>query len=181
VVLALALLGACGNGIDKLPGVSSGALTVQITQPPPPSLLAGATAGLVANGVNDTKSGQVTWSCTPVGACGTFNPTTTGYQIGTLYTAPVAPPNGPVTPNLQYGVVITATSVTDTSQSASVNVTIPQRYAFVMSGYASLGMVGSIILDGNGNVTGGEADWSQNGAYSGMSLTGTYSLDASGH
>ncbi len=180
-VLGLAVLSACGNGIDKLPGVSSGALTVQITQPPPASLLAGTTAGLVANVVNDTKSGQVTWSCTPVGACGTFNPSTTGYQIGTLYTAPVAPPNGPITPNLQYGVVITATSVTDSTKSASANVTIPQRYAFVLAGYASLGMVGSIILDGNGNVTSGEADWSQNGAYSGMSLTGTYSLDASGH
>ncbi len=123
----------------------------------------------------------MTWSCTPVGACGTFSPTTTGYQIGTLYTAPVAPPNGPVTPNLNYSVTITATSVTDSTKSTTANVTIPQRYAFVMSGYASLGMVGSVILDGNGNVTSGEADWSQNGQYSGMSLTGTYSLDATGH
>jgi hypothetical protein len=55
------------------------------------------------------------------------------------------------------------------------------QYAFVVSGYAALGMVGSIILDGNGNVTGGEADWSQNGAYSPMTLTGTYALDSTGH
>ena len=203
VVLALAVLSACGNGIDKLPGVSSGALTVQITQPPPASLLAGTTAGLVANVVNDTKSGQVTWSCTPVGACGTFNPTTTGYQIGTLYTAPMNV-NGPVTPNLGHSVTIIATSVTDSSKSASASVAVAQQYAFVEEGYGSWGIVGSVMLDGAGNVLAGEVDFScsNSNAYCGGgggghfqvcpssgTLSGntcgtpasSYTLDATGH
>lgn len=179
--LACAILAACGNGYNGPPGSKGGALTVQLVQPPPTSLIAGGTAGLAATVLNDTGNGSVTWSCTPAGACGTFNPTTTGYQIGTLYTAPVAAPNGAVTPNLNYSVTITATSMTDSSQSASATITIPQRYSIILSGYASLGMVGSVILDGHGNITSGEADWSQNGAYSGMGLTGTYSLDATGH
>ena len=182
VVPTLAFLCAC-NGIDKLPDTSSGALTVQLVQPPPASLIAGATTGLVAQVLNDTKSGEVTWSCTPVGACGTFSPTTTGYQIGTLYTAPVAPANGPVTTNLNYSITITATSVTDTTQSASATVTIPQRYAVVLNpGNGSYGMVASVLLDGNGNIMSGEADGSANNFYwNAPSITGTYTLDATGH
>jgi hypothetical protein len=182
VVLALAFLSAC-NGIDKLPDTTSGALTVQLVQPPPASLLAGATAGLVAQVLNDTKTGDVTWSCMPVGACGTFSPTTTGYQIGTLYTAPVAPPNGPVTPNLNYSVTIIATSVTDNTQTASATVTIPQRYSVVLNpGNGSYGMVASVVLDGNGNIMSGEADGSANGFYwNAPSITGTYTLDSTGH
>jgi hypothetical protein len=56
------------------------------------------------------------------------------------------------------------------------------QYAFVLEGYGSFGMVGSVILDGNGNVTAGEADGSANGFYSTIpSITGTYTLDATGH
>src|ERR1700739_3171314 len=106
LVFALAILSACGNGIGKLPGTSSGALTVQIVQPPPASLMAGSTAGLVANVLNDSTGGEVTWSCMPAGACGSFNPATTGYQIGTLYTAPASGPSGA----LNIPVTITATS-----------------------------------------------------------------------
>src|SRR5579862_1671848 len=180
ILLALAVLCAC-NGIDKLPGAGSGAIAVQMTQGPPTPTIAGQPVGLVATALNDTKNGGVTWSCTPAGACGTFNPTTTAYQVDTQYTPPVAPPNGPITPNLAYPVTITATSVTDNTQSVSTTINVAQQYAFVLSGNAALGMVGSVILDGNGNIVSGEADWSQNGQYSGMTLTGTYSLDASGH
>jgi hypothetical protein len=157
---ALAALCACGNGIDKLPGTSTGALTVQLTQPPPTPTIAGQPVGLVANALNDTKNGGVTWSCTPAGACGTFNPTTTGYDVDTQYTPPVAPANGPVTPNLAYSVTITATSVTDSTKSASTTLNIAQQYAFVQEGYGSWGVIGSVTLDGSGNVIAGEADFS---------------------
>lgn len=180
ILLVLAVLCAC-NGIDKLPGASSGAISVQMTQGPPTPTIAGQPVGLVATALNDTKNGGVTWSCTPAGACGTFNPTTTAYQVDTQYTPPVAPPNGPITTNLSYPVTITATSVTDNTQSVSTTINIAQQYSFELAGNAALGMVGSIVLDGNGNIVSGEADWSQNGQYSGMTLTGTYSLDASGH
>jgi hypothetical protein len=185
---ALVALCAC-NGIDKLPGTGSGsgaAVTVQITQMPPAALIAGQSTGVVANVLNDTTNGGVTWSCAPVGACGSFAPSTTQYQIGTLYTAPSSGPAGA----LNVPVTITATSVSDSSQSASATVVVQVatpallqgQYAFVMEGYASFGMVGSITLDGNGNIASGEADASANNFYSTVpSLTGTYTLDPTGH
>jgi hypothetical protein len=183
VILALAIFSACGNGYNGPPG-ATGTLTVQMVQPPPATLVAGGTATLVATALYDTKnSGAVTWSCTPVGACGTFNPTMTPFQIGTLYTAPVAPPNGPVTTDLNYGVTIIASSVTDSSKTASAGVTVAQQYAVVLyPGNGSLGMVASVTLDGNGNIIAGEADGSANGFYwNAPSITGTYTLDSTGH
>jgi hypothetical protein len=186
LTLALAFACACGNGYDAAPGTTTGALAVQIVQGPPPALAAGGTAGLVANVVNDKKNGGVTWSCAPSGACGTFTPSTTGYQIGTLYTAPTSGPAGALT----LPVTITATSVSDSTQTASVSTAVQVatpallqgQYAFVMEGFASYGMVGSVTLDGNGNIVSGEADASANGFYTDIpSLTGTYTLDATGH
>jgi len=178
----IAILSGCGNGIGKLPGSSSGNLTVQFAQGPPAVVIAGQPIGLVANALNDTKDGGVNWSCVPANACGTFTPTTTGYSITTYYTPPVAPTNGPITPNLSYPVTITATSGTDSSQSVSATFNVSQQYAFVLVGNGSFGMVGSVTLDGNGNIAGGEADGSANGFYSTIpSITGTYSLDATGH
>jgi hypothetical protein len=186
LTLGLATLSACGNGYDSPPGTTTGTLTVQIAQAPPPAITAGATAGIVANVLYDTKNGGVTWSCAPVGACGTFSPATTGYQVGTLYTAPATGPAGA----LNVPVTITATSVTDTTQTASATTTIEVatpallngQYAFVLEGYASFGMVGSVTLDGNGNIVSGEGDASANGFYSTIpSITGTYTLDPTGH
>jgi hypothetical protein len=192
IIIALAFLGGCGSSYDNPPGTSSGALTVQIVQPPPAVVTAGATADLVANVLYDSKNGGVTWSCAPASACGSFNPTTTGYQVTTVYTAPVAPANGPITPNLAYPVTITATSVADSSQSASVTINAAQKYAislpqggwFWCNVCASYGLAGSITLDGLGNILGGEVDWDASGGQGTLTVlptTGTYSLDATGH
>src|SRR5580700_3395644 len=160
ITAALALLSACGNGIDALPGATSGALTVQIVQAPPAVVMAGGTANIAATVLNDKTNGGVTWSCAPANACGTFSPATAGYQITTVYTAPVAPANGPITPNLAYAVTITATSVSDTTQSASATINVAQQYAFILGGgYGGWGVAGSFTLDGMGNVLGGEADF----------------------
>jgi hypothetical protein len=179
LTLALMALGGCGDGIDSLPGTGGGGtLTVQLSQAPPSVLASGGSVGLAATVLNDKANAGVTWSCAPSGACGSFSPPATGYQIGTLYTAPVPPPNAPVTSNLNYTVTLTATSVTDTSQSASATVSISQQYAFVIAGYASYGMVGSVTLDGLGNVIGGETDYSANGGDGNFPITGTYTVDA---
>lgn len=182
----LVTLSAC-NGIGKLPGTSTGgSLAVQIVQAPPAAITAGGTAGIVANVQNDSKNAGVTWSCAPAGACGTFSPATTGYQVGTQYTAPASGPAGALT----VPVTITATSVADNTQSASVTTVIQVatpallqgQYAFVLQGFASFGMVGSVTLDGNGNIVSGEGDASANGFYSAIpSITGTYTLDPTGH
>jgi hypothetical protein len=186
VVIALAFLAGCGTGYDKPPGTTTGTLTVQMAQAPPPAIVAGGSAGVVATVLYDSKNGGVNWSCTPAGSCGTFTPTSTGYQIATLYTAPTSGPAGA----LNIPVTITATSVTDNTQSASATTTVQTatpallqgQYAFVLEGYASFGMVGSVTLDGNGNIVSGEADASANGFYSTVpSITGTYTLDPTGH
>jgi hypothetical protein len=186
VICCLTFLAACGSGYDNPAGSASGNLTVQIVQPPPASILAGGTAGIVATVLYDNKNGGVTWSCAPAGACGSFSPATTGYQVTTLYTAPTSGPAG----SLYVPVTITATSVTDSSQSASATSVVQVattallqgQYAFVLEGYASFGMAGSVTLDGNGNIVSGEADSSANQFYSTVpSITGTYSLDPTGH
>ena len=157
-----------------------------MVQPPPAAVMAGGTTGLAANVLYDTKNGGVTWSCAPADSCGSFTPTTTAYGITTLYTAPASGPAGA----LNVPVTITATSTTDNTQSVSAATTIQVatpallqgQYAFVLQGYASYGMVGSVTLDGSGNIVSGEADASANGFYSGVpSITGTYTLDPTGH
>src|ERR1700689_2526846 len=186
VIFALAFLAACGTGYDNPPGTTTGTLTAQMVQAPPPAITAGATAGIAATVLYDNKNGGGTWSCAPAGACGTFSPTTTGYQVGTLYTAPATGPAGV----LNVPVTITATSVTDNTKTASATTTVQVatsallqgQYAFVLEGYASNGMVGSVTLDGKGNIASGEADASANGFYSTVpSITGTYALDPRGH
>lgn len=185
-ILVLALLSAC-SGYDSPPGTTTGTLTVQMVQGPPSAIVAGGTAGIAATVLYDTKNGGVNWSCTPVGACGTFTPATTGYQVTTLYTAPTTGSPGAVT----VPVTITATSVTDSTQTASASTTVQVaspallngQYAVVLNpGNGSFGMVASVILDGNGNIVSGEADGSANGLYwAAPSVTGTYTLDPTGH
>jgi hypothetical protein len=187
IILVSAVLSGC-NGIDKLPGTGSsgGSITVQFSQAPPAAVTPGQSVGLAAVALNDHGSGSISWTCAPASSCGTFTPATTAYQIGTLYTAPSSGPSGA----LFVPITITATSVTDSSQSASVT-TIFQtgatsllqgQYAFVLEGYASYGMVGSVTLDGDGNIVTGEADASANGFYSTVpSVTGTYAMDNTGH
>ena len=186
VILALAFLAACGKGYDNPPGITTGTLTVQMVQAPPPAIMAGGMAGIVATVLYDNKNGGVTWTCTPAAACGTFTPTTTGYQVATLYTAPASGPAGA----LNIPVTITATSVTDSTKSARATTTVQVatpallqgQYAFVLQGFASFGMVGSVTLDGAGNIVSGEADSSANGFYSTVpSITGTYTIDPTGH
>jgi hypothetical protein len=153
-------------------------------------MTAGQQLGLVATVFNDKNNAGVTWSCTPANACGSFSPGTTGYEIDTLYTAPVAPANGPITPNLAYTVTITATSVAESSQSASTTINVGQQYAIVLpSGNGGWGQAGSVTLDGLGNVLGGEVDWESPCCGTGnikvvpTSATGgsSYTLDATGH
>jgi hypothetical protein len=188
-LLAVTLvIGGCGGqgvppGAGGSTAVNGGALTVQLINPPPTTMMAGQQVGLVANVFNDKNNAGVTWSCSPANACGSFSPTSTGYEIDALYTAPVAAPNSPITPNLAYTVTVTATSVADSSQSVSADITVAQQYAIVLyPGNGSFGMVASVVLDGNGNVISGEADGSANGFYwSAPSVTGTYTLDATGH
>ncbi len=119
VFLSVTYISGCG---------SSSHVTVTISTPPPATLAPNGTAQIVAT-VTGTGTG-VNWSCTPVGACGSFSPASTSSGMATTYTAPATV--GPV--------VITATSVKKATVSASANVTIQVNngitgnFAFYASG-----------------------------------------------
>jgi hypothetical protein len=123
-----------------------------------------ATVPISATITNDVSANpQVSWTVTCASAgCGSFNPTTTGSEVATNYTAPSAIPSGNT-------VTITATSVTDPTKSVSSNVTITKASATLANGtyvFNVAGPVGSgsycvsgVFTALNGAITGGEQDF----------------------
>ncbi|MGB8325435.1 MAG: hypothetical protein WCE52_20925 [Candidatus Acidiferrum sp.] len=170
---------------------------ITITTAPPVTLQTGLTASVAATTTNDA-GGMVTWSCAPAGTCGSFSVSPTASGAATVYTAPAATPSGGL-------VTITATSVTDTTKTASAvvmenmpatNATLKGQYAFLVTAPASTRGVttfaGSVTLDGNGGVTGGIEDVVSTGYFdladpilvtvpANMPNTSNYAVDASGH
>jgi hypothetical protein len=200
-ILALAFLHGCGSAASPGPGPQP--IAVVISTAPPSTIAAGGTASVAATVSNDTKAAGVTWSCTPAGTCGSFNPTSTASAAMTTYTAPASSPAG-------GKVMIIATSVTDITKSANATVTIPAppstatlkgQYVYFFTAPAGNrkvpgGMwgttiaVGSVTLDGAGNITGGEEDlispgFGDNAADpilpTSSNPTSKYTVDASGH
>jgi hypothetical protein len=87
-------------------------ISISLTTPPPSSIGPGAVASLAGTVTYDTANAGVTWSCAPVGSCGSFNPAQTASGAATVYSTPAAVPTG-------GSVTITVTSVTDSTKSAS--------------------------------------------------------------
>ena len=202
-ILALALNG-CGITTPTVPVQPS--ILVVISTPPPSAMVAGGTASVSATVSNDTAAAGVTWSCNPAGTCGSFNPVSTASAAMTAYTAPASAPAG-------GKVTIIASSVTDTSKTANASVVIPGtasmaslkgQYVFFIAAptgnrkavggmWGTTTLIGSVALDGAGNVTGGEEDlispgFPDNAADpilptnpSAMPFTSFYTVDASGH
>jgi hypothetical protein len=148
--------------VTKSATVTISAITVTITPPPPSSMEINASASIAATVANDLSNGGVTWSCAPTGACGTFTTTQTASGANTVYQAPATA--GTVT--------ITAASTTEPTVTASATVTVNPvgstsslngTYTYYANGWDSspspYSVVGSVVLDGNGNVTGGEQDY----------------------
>jgi hypothetical protein len=140
-------------------------ISVQFNPAPPTSLPAGTTTPLTAVVSNDSKNAGVTWTvtCGSSGACGSFIPTSTASGTATTYTAPAAIPTGNT-------VMVTATSVTDTTKSQSATITIGAppailangTYVYHFSGWDSTGpsfFAGAFTVAG-GVITGGEQDFS---------------------
>lgn len=161
---------------------------------PPTSLAPSANAQLTATVTNDSSNGGVTWSCTPTGLCGSFNPTQTASGSATTYTAPGTAPTG-------GSVIVTATSVTDTTKTATATITISSSgggstslaagtYVLYATGLDSakhvFGLAGEVQLDGNGNVTAGEQDFNDANGINSANVTadtisgGTYTTNATG-
>jgi len=134
-------------------------LSIQITTPPPASLEVNLSASIAATVTNDLASAGVDWSCTPVGACGTFTPAHTASGALTNYTAPRTA--GPVT------ITAASTTVPALNQQAPVNITpvvsgnLSGTYTFFVNGtdpnFSPYSVAGSIVL-GGAKIT-GEQDY----------------------
>ncbi len=101
------------------------AISINITQVPPSTMLTNAAATVIAVVSNDTTNSGVTWSVSCGGnPCGSISPTQTASGAAAIFTAPpTPPPPGIRTPN--GGVIITASATATGAQvSASLNVTI---------------------------------------------------------
>ena len=159
------------------------------------SIVAGNPGVTVAAQVNDdpTNSG-VTWTLTAGGTncspdCGTLAASATP-SFAALYTPPATIPSGAAA-----NPTITATSVHRQAASDSFSFTIASaaslvkgNYAFLLRGYdsfsgAPMAMAGTIVTDGNGNLTNGEVDFNNGGGLTFVSppVQGNYAVDTSFH
>lgn len=144
---------------------SNTSVTISLTTPAPSTIQINGAATLNATVTNDTQNKGVDWTCTPAGSCGTFNPAHTASGANTQYTAPGA----------AGAVVITATATANTAAVVTANVTVNTTttggggtlssgtFAFFAhgetSGKVTYAVTGSVVMDGSGNVTGGEQDY----------------------
>jgi hypothetical protein len=166
-------------------------LTVTINPPIPTTIEAGTSTQFTATVTNDsTPAKGVNWSVTCIGGtgtnpCGSFSPVNTLSTIATTYTAPTAVPSGGT-------VTITATSAAQSNISASTpaipvtaNVSaglLKGQYALNISGQNGnpfLAVLGSIIADGQGGITGEEDAAPPCGPIT-VSVTGTYTVGSDG-
>jgi hypothetical protein len=161
-VCMMAALVACSSGSSSSTGGGGGGTTpisVALTGAPS-SLGPNGTASITATVSNDSAAKGVTWSCTPASSCGAFNPTATASGTATTYTAPGA----------AGSVVVTATSVSDTTKTASATISIAVtqitladgNYVYALSGFDA--NQNPYTLDGvftvaSGKISAGEQDF----------------------
>ena len=138
-------------------------ITVSFFAPVPASLEVSSTVNLSASIVNDVSANpEVQWTVTcGSAACGSFNPTATTSEGGTTYTAPSAIPTG-------NSVTVTATSLTDSTKSASATIIITAAgptlangtYVFQLSGSpgSNANFTTGVLVAQNGAITSGEQD-----------------------
>jgi hypothetical protein len=139
-------------------------ITVSLFGVPPASLQVNASTSLSAQITNDVIANpQVKWTVTCASSsCGTLNPTTTYSEAPTNYTAPSTVPTGNT-------VTVTATSVTNSTISASTNIVITAaaptlasgNYVFHLSGPSGNGtnFISGVIVAQGGLISGGEQDF----------------------
>ena len=151
------------TGCSNTPKGSGGTGTVTITTVPPASLEVNQSATIAATASGGLTAGGIDWSCTPIGTCGTFDPTSTASGGTTVYTAPRTA--GAVS-------IVAASATTPTiTKSVSVNITavatatnITGSYTFFANGVdlngVAYSVAGSIVINGAmGTVTSGEQDY----------------------
>ena len=179
LALGLASLSGCGL---RSSNSTSADITVTVTNAPG-TLTVNQSVNLTATVGNDSANAGVDWACSPAGGCGSFNPAHTADGGLTVFTAPSTP--GPIT--------ITATSTAAKSTAATVSVSIVAAgsnamlngpYVFLVQGIDTSGgyfAAGTILADGQGNITGGEQDYADAALAAGPdSVTGSYTIGPDG-
>lgn len=138
-------------------------ISVSFSAGQPASIQVGAVFNLAATVLNDVSANpEVAWTVAcGSAACGSLQPATTTSGSPTSYTAPAAIPSGGT-------VTITATSVTDGSKSASLQIVVTAAaptlangtYVFQIAGSPGFAanFVTGVIVANNGQITGGEQD-----------------------
>jgi hypothetical protein len=168
-------------------------LSVQITNPITTITAGGANATLNATVTNDVNNQGVSWDLFTAGTTNECSPAC-GTIVSSTSTSVVYMPPATVPTNASASLV--ATSVADTTQSATDTFTIQAtssgnlqflngNYAFEVSGFDDNGeanpliIAGSFVSDGNGNITKGEIDANENLTPTTVTpVTGTYTLDS---
>lgn len=179
------------------PGQTAGPTTISITiQTPPalsittPSLPLGTVATAYVGSLQATGGiGPYTWTITqgllPSGL--TF--ATLNDSTGKISGTPVLVTTSTFTVQVTDSEVVPATktasfTITISAGSANTKVLLSGAYGFLFSGFDSDGsaaMVGTIVADGNGNITSGGEDSNRvSGIVNGIALTGTYLIGTDG-
>ncbi len=147
----------------------------------PATLTISQSVSLTANVRNDSSNAGVDWSCT--GGAGAFAPAHTASGATTVFTAPATP--GALT--------VTAAATADPSATDSAQITIVPigsnamldgTYVFAVQGADSSGSytaAGTLVADGNGTITGGQQDYSDETLQAGPdAVAGTYAIGPDG-
>jgi hypothetical protein len=102
-------------------------ISINITQPPPATLLTDATAPVTAVVTNDTTNSGVTWSVSCSNdSCGTVTPSHTDSGVTATFTAPPTVPSPNPPPGFQVTIRAFATATGNTVLSAvAVNIVAP--------------------------------------------------------
>jgi len=171
VGLLILSFAACGKS-------STPSLTINLTNAPA-TLTVNQSVSLTATVGYDSSNAGVDWSC----SSGTFSVAHTASGGTTVYTAPATA--GTVT--------ITAAATAESSVKDSVTISIVPigsnamlngQYVFLVQGVDSNGVYaagGTIVADGNGNITAGEQDYTDVAIQAGPdTVTGIYSIGPDG-
>jgi hypothetical protein len=141
------------TGCSSNPRHHSG--TISITTAPPASLGENQTATIAATATGGLTAAGVDWSCTPVGACGTFNPAHTASGATTVYTAPAA--TGPVS------IIAASTETPTTTATASVTITAATGTISITTAPPAsmeVNQSATIAATATGGLTAAGVDWS---------------------
>ena len=160
---------------------------------PSSPLMVTGTESLEVQVKGDSANAGISLTCLPANACGSFSQTTASapqngtYTVDFVYTAPANVPPGIVATLIATSNADNALSVgTPVSiiNSISTVSTLSGTFAFMNRGIDANGyngMAGSVILDGQGNVTGGEFDSADPSTVISAAILPTGSADVNGN